>query len=357
MGIAEYLNNWNTGIEEPVLKTIKGKFPDGSSCNFKEYFDNASLGIVHFSSEGYITYFNPFFQNLIEIEEKIIRTFPIFSLQDVILLDAVNKVLNGGSANYEGFYKSIITKKTLPLKILLSPVIKNNVVTGGIAFVEDISFRKQLERFFFHDILNHCGNVRNLSEILNDGKINPELFEKITKQINSQSNKLLDEIKVYKYLLAFGKTDLRPVSKKINSDCFLEKSLKSIYDDCFGENHKFKIINAGNSIEFNCDPLLLKKIMDLMIKTFISISEKEDIISISCEPVNNSICLALKNTRPIKNELFRFLFEKCETYPADEKFFGIYCMNFLAEKYLAGCVRLTINSDNETVLMLTFPAV
>ena len=341
-------------VELPDSETAP--FPFEGAEKYKAFFYNAPLSIVSFNNAGYITDFNENFVKMLGMDTISILTFNLFSIQDKAVVSAIKSTLQGHEAHFEGLYKSLLTGKTFPVKAEFAPILSGDKILGGMVYIEDISFKKQLERFFFHDVLNACGNIRNLSEILTDVKIDALLEEKLLKQISAQSNRLLDDLSVYRHLLSSGKTDLKPEYKPINSIEFLQKGISRFDGSDLLDSQIFEINEKSDDFIFNSSTLLTNKILDILIKYAISVTGEDEIITLSSVK-NDTVCrFSVHNPSVIPEEIREKLFTP-EFYKNNgEKGLGTYCMKYLAVNYLDGDVAFNSSEELGTEFILSLPA-
>ena len=110
------------------------------------FFENAPIGIIHYSNKGIIT----------EVNEAMVTTFGS-SREKLIGLDIddipnknfsneVYKSLNGNSGYFEGEYSSYTGKKTSYIKANWIPIKQKGEILSGVGIVEDITERKNAEK-------------------------------------------------------------------------------------------------------------------------------------------------------------------------------------------------------------------
>ena len=110
------------------------------------FFENATIGIIHYNNKGIIT----------DVNDAIIATFgssrdklvglDIDDIPDKEFSKQVYKTLDGEHGCYEGLYTSYTGEKRAYIKADWIPIIDDGKVVGGVGIVEDITERKRLER-------------------------------------------------------------------------------------------------------------------------------------------------------------------------------------------------------------------
>lgn len=354
MSNSDIFNHSPNSANNESIETNRNSADADGFNKYKSYFYGSPFAAASFSKSGFIIDFNENFSRLFDVDDITILSFNLFNIEDRFQTEAVKSVLNGENTHYEGFYKSITTGRSIPINAALSPVFKNNEVIGGIIVIEDTSFRKQLERLFFHDLLNNCGNIRNLTEILIDSKIDDDLRNKINYQVNAQANRMLDEIKIYRHLLSFGRTDLKAGYRELHSIDFLGDCLTRFAspDQLMGQIAE--IDETCADFTFLSDPLLLYKILEYMIKNALAATQAGGIITLCSQMTNGTICFSIKNPGFIPEIIQPLIFTRHYYKKDNEKGIGTYCLKYLAENYLNGEVSFTTDRENGTKFFLKF---
>ncbi|MEK6551899.1 MAG: PAS domain-containing protein, partial [Bacteroidota bacterium] len=150
------------------LKEIKEALRE-SEEKYRMVFSNVPLGILHFDSTGRITTCNDNFISISDSKKEQIIGALLSETLDVNMVSAIEHTLAGTIGHYEGEYLSKTSGKITPVRVNFAPIILDNgMISGGVGIFEDITERKQIERIFFHDILNTAGSLNNMLEIIDD---------------------------------------------------------------------------------------------------------------------------------------------------------------------------------------------
>lgn len=357
MSIFEYIRSslkpentvYNTGLNETSLQSME------NSDKYLDYFNNAPLGMAAFNSDGALTEFNDMFLTILSVDRRTMDGFSLFSLDDPNLSAAVKSTLEGNNSRFEGYYKSVFEKKTIPLKANISPIKQSGITVGGIAIFEDISFKKQLERIFFHDILNSGGNLRNLAEILDGPSLDDEIKQRLIKRIYNQSDRLIEDIKLQRYLLAYNASEIKPALQKINSLELINSRLTIFINSEFIDSQIIEIDNNCLNIDFLGNKLLLGKIIDQMIKNAISATNAGEKIFLSCSGSPDTITFSVQNPGSIAEEIKSKLFSQELKNQNGENGLGTYKIKYLCDKFLNGSVSFTSSEESGTRFTITVP--
>ena len=121
--------------------------PASAESVYKLIFENAPIGIVHFDNDGVITACNEQFVSIIGSTREKLIGINMIDLPDKKVLESVSKALNGQKGYYEGHYKSILSGKVIPVKVMFAPIqSEDGSNDGGVGLVEDISEEVNLNR-------------------------------------------------------------------------------------------------------------------------------------------------------------------------------------------------------------------
>jgi PAS domain S-box-containing protein len=118
-----------------------------SEKKYRAIFERSPIGIFRFDSNGYITHFNDAFINAFSTGKKTYSGFNIINMiNNPEMKEAAEQCLEGKESTFEGYYKSVVTKKSAILKAMFNPIIdEDGEIHGGICICEDITERKHSE--------------------------------------------------------------------------------------------------------------------------------------------------------------------------------------------------------------------
>lgn len=126
-----------TSEEKSVIK------PQASGL-FKQIFEKAPIGIVHYDKSGIIDACNEMFVDILDSSREDLYGLNIHELKNQHVKQAMMEALKGKTAHYEGLYTSVTSGKTLPIRVEFHPEYsESGTLIGGIGMLEDISERYQ----------------------------------------------------------------------------------------------------------------------------------------------------------------------------------------------------------------------
>lgn len=221
----------------------------------------------------------------------------------------------------------------------------------SIIDIRDEKRRKSLERVFIHDILNSAGAISGLSAILKEIDDPKELLE-IAGMIEGASISLINEIKSQREFAAAERGDLQ--AKFCETDAMvILKEVQNLYI-----NHE---LNSGKQITIhpdakyvhvNTDQVLLKRILGNMIKNAIEAHSPDDVITLDCRKVNESVQFSVHNNSVIPENIQDELFKRFYSTKGAGRGIGTYSMKLLGEKYLNGKVWFQSSPEKGTTFFI-----
>ncbi len=327
-----------------------------SEEKYRMVFSNVPLGILHFDSTGRITACNDNFISISDSKrEQIIGAFLSEAL-DINMVSAIEHTLAGTIGHYEGEYLSKTSGKITPVRVNFAPIILDNgTINGGVGIFEDITERKQIERIFFHDILNTAGSLNNMLEIIDDETLSDVERKELMKVLDEIAKRIIDEIVTHKHLVSSEKSSIKLNIQKINSVNFLKRMHDSFnHADILG-NKLLVISNDRTSSEIETDETLLGRVVSNMIKNAIEASSEDETITLNCGNRNNMVYFSVHNPSFIPEDIQPQLFIRSVSTKGAGRGIGIYSMKFLTEKYLNGIISFTSTRKNGTTFEVSYP--
>jgi diguanylate cyclase (GGDEF)-like protein/PAS domain S-box-containing protein len=118
-----------------------------TQARYRQIFEHAPLGLVHYDTEGAIIDCNDAFVEIIgSSRERLLGLNMLRDLREQRVIDAVQQSLTAGSSFVELIYQSRRSPRATPLRAFFGAVRDaDDRISGGIAICEDITERRRLE--------------------------------------------------------------------------------------------------------------------------------------------------------------------------------------------------------------------
>ncbi|MFA5806245.1 MAG: ATP-binding protein [Melioribacteraceae bacterium] len=326
-----------------------------SEEKYRMVFSNVPLGILHFDSTGRITACNDNFISISDSKKEQIIGALLSEALDVNMVSAIEHTLAGTIGHYEGEYLSKTSGKITPVRVNFAPItLDNGMISGGVGIFEDITERKQIERIFFHDILNTAGSLNNMLEIIDDETLSEDERKELMKVLDEIAKRIIDEIVTHRHLVSSEKSKIKLNIQKINSINILRLMYDSFnHSDILG--NKFLVIShESKNSEIETDETLLGRVVSNMIKNAIEASSADETITLNCGNRDGMVYFSVHNPSFIPEDIQSQLFNRSVSTKGAGRGIGIYSMKFLTEKYLNGKISFTSTKKDGTTFEVSY---
>jgi hypothetical protein len=223
-----------------------------------------------------------------------------------------------------------------------------------VVSIEDISGEKrkeELERIFFHDIMNSISSIQGVLELMkNQAKADP-LHLRILDAIYVS---LFDTVNEQKQFTQAENGDLKVNKKEIQTNKIL-KEAKLHFN--FEGQFKPKLIIDEDSAELNTvtDEVLLLRILINMIKNSFEASDVGDIVTVGTSLIDNNLRFFVSNPAFIPRNTQLLIFDRSFSTKGSGRGLGTFSMKLLGENYLGGKVDFTSTEKEGTTFWIDLP--
>ena len=233
---------------------------------------------------------------------------------------------------------------------------------GGTTFIilalEDISGEKRrlvLERTFFHDLMNTCGGVQGLAEILAEPN-NDETSELELKQdLRRLAGHAIDQIASQRALLAAERGELAVEVREFDVRNFLVE-LAALYRHHEVAQGKRIQVEVQSNGRIETDPTLLGRVVGNLIKNALEASRAGGTVAIRAENLSSQTVISVHNFGVIPREVQLQLFQRSfSTKGGQGRGVGTYSVRLFTEQYLGGELKFESTDEVGTSFILVVP--
>ncbi len=246
---------------------------------------------------------------------------------------------------------------SIELEVTSTPFVHENE-HFTIFSVIDITDRKRrglIEKIFFHDIQNTAGSLNNILELLDEvpGEEKMELLTIAT----SLSRQILDEIATQRLLLQAENASLIISDQKINTFEFLEVVEKDLRYHQVSDGKEILIDPSAESLDFISDPVILRKIINNMVKNALEASDPGESISLNVQKSGDKIRFSVHNSAFMTPEVEMQVFMRSFSTKGVQRGLGTYSMKIFGEQYLGGKVNFTTDAVKGTTFYIDLDSI
>jgi signal transduction histidine kinase len=209
-----------------------------------------------------------------------------------------------------------------------------------ILALEDISSEKRrqiLERTFFHDLMNTCGGIQGLAEVLADSG-DATLDAEIQADLRRLAGHAIDQIASQRQLLAAERGELAVRVHPVELQPFLDEivALYRHHDVADGRIIRLDLANPGT---FETDPVLLGRVVGNLLKNALEATRQGNTVVVRGEHLATETSISVHNPELIPRDIQLQLFQRSfSTKGGEGRGVGTYSVRLFAEQYLRGKV-------------------
>jgi K+-sensing histidine kinase KdpD len=275
---------------------------------------------------------------------------------------AVNAIIESQSRNAKTEKETRITSMindslvNWDLKVTSSPVVIRDR-TFYVFTVQDISNEKRrqnLERTFFHDILNSAGNLNGLLSILKEGTA-PQESKELINLSEEVSRELIEEIVLHRQIRSAENGDLVVKPEKLIASDLLKSAVSRISGNASAKGRNITIKDNSGGMEIRTDRLLLQRILVNMLKNAVEATAENGTVAAEVHEHNGFIRYKVRNDYVIPKEVQMQIFQRSFSTRGKGRGIGTYSIRLISEKYLGGKVGFTSSESEGTVFFVELP--
>ena len=220
--------------------------------------------------------------------------------------------------------------------------------------ISNLKRKEQIERVFFHDLLNKANSLDGLINILHDSSDEKQI-SRLKDYIQRGMYEMMQDIMFQREFyqaergeLAVTPTDLdcQTVLKNLQADFspMLDyKNLTIIIDD---NTEKFQVTT---------DRVLLNRVMTNLIKNAVEASGKDQTVAIGGANTVGGVKFWVQNNTVMPENIQMQIFNRSFSTKGTGRGIGTYSVKLFTEKYLQGKVSFTSTPQNGTTFYIELP--
>jgi K+-sensing histidine kinase KdpD len=217
--------------------------------------------------------------------------------------------------------------------------------------ISSVKRKQNLERIFFHDVLNKAGVISGYLNFLEKTIDNKEKLKEYLKTAKEASLELNEEIKAQSILSQAESQELTPNTQQIVNLDIIESVSSQALRLREANGKKIKMDGETQFLYLHTDSLILKRILLNMIKNALEHITTGETVTIGCKLNNGYVRFYVINNANLNEETLSQIFQRSYSTKGTGRGVGTYSMRLLTENYLGGKSDFTY--DN-TLKEITF---
>jgi signal transduction histidine kinase len=219
--------------------------------------------------------------------------------------------------------------------------------------ISDEKRRRNLERIFFHDVMNIVGMIYNTAEFYMENghqdaaELDPILYH--------QTVRLVDEIKAQRDLLAAENGELQVHLVPINSLQVLNQVCEAYRMYHIAHERHLVVAEDSSEVVFNSDQTLLMRVLGNMVKNALESSAKDETVTVRSQHKGEYVVFEVHNPTVMPHAVQLQMFQRSFSTKGQERGLGTYSMKLLTERYLGGQVGFSSTRERGTVFWACYP--
>lgn len=234
------------------------------------------------------------------------------------------------------------------------------IVLGGEAFtlfaIQDISDEKrraELERIFFHDILNTAGAIRGLADVFEMAP--PEKQTDFRHRIAVGASRLIDEINNHRLISAAENNELVCSPSRVGAMEFVQEILSLFEVHPTAAGRTISVGQHSADFEFETDRGLLSRVVVNMVRNALEATAPGGTVSVGYNDCSEGVRFCVHNSSAMARNVALQMFNRSFSTKGAGRGLGTYSMRLIGEKFLKGRILFTSTEENGTTFEAVFP--
>ncbi len=241
------------------------------------------------------------------------------------------------------------------VKATFLSVDDEELVVVALQDISDEKRRQVLERVFFHDVLNTCGGVHGLAELLLVEELTAEKERRFKHEVHRLTGALIDEITGHRQMLAAERGRLDVELEDVSSRDLLEDVI-----GLYGHHQ----VAAGRglrcapreAVRLRTDPALLRRVLGNLVKNALEATPVGGTVTVSSGIEGDGVRFEVHNPGVMPERVQLQMFQRSfSTKGGEGRGIGTYSVKLLGERFLGGRVGFTSGGAAGTVFAITLP--
>jgi len=241
----------------------------------------------------------------------------------------------------------------LDVEVTATPFVHENSKYTIFSLI-DITDRKRraiIEKIFFHDIMNVAAGLQGFFELFESIDENEQ--QEFIQMGASLTQQIIDEIITQRLLAQAENHELVVKNQPINSLSLIHQIAGDLQFLDVAKGKNIWVASDSASVIFESDPVLLRRVLNNMVKNALEASVNGQTVTISVQQIDQRLKFAVHNSRFIPRETEMQVFMRSFSTKGTQRGLGTYSMKILGEQHLGGIVDFTTSETEGTTFFIT----
>ncbi len=270
------------------------------------------------------------------------------------IMSAILMALNNNNTATECRIKTA-SNDAVDLLIRANPIQidGDNFIFYSLIEISNEKRRQQLERLFFHDVLNTAGGIKGVLDVINQSS--EEEMRELMPLADQLTITLIEEIKSHRSLIQAESESLAVNIEKFYCADIVTDVIEVYRNHGVAENKNISVSFSENGIELFSDKFLVRRVLGNLLKNALEASKAFDTVRISYRNMNGGVEFGVNNSQFIPFEIQMQLFQRSFSTKGLGRGIGTYSVKLFAENYLNGRVYFDSSEQNGTNFYVWLP--
>jgi signal transduction histidine kinase len=229
--------------------------------------------------------------------------------------------------------------------------------------ISDEVRRRELERIFFHDLLNAAGIVRATSDLMMDvyrseTEDAASLVEQGTTMvglIQRVANRLVREIEAQKDFTQLERNEIEIEPASLRSQALLDDLIAGFRMHEVARDRTLRLAPGSEDVRFTSDRALLSRVIENMIKNALEAVDSGETVTVGSRRAAEGVEFWVHNPTVMPERIRRQVFKRSFSTKGPGRGLGTFSMRLISERYLQGHVTFTSEPGEGTTFYAHYP--
>ena len=268
---------------------------------------------------------------------------------------AIASALAGRAAVKECRIRTVVCGQDLCLKLRVSPFSYKGeefLLLSALDVAHEVR-RRELEKIFFHDVLNTATGVQGLLHIM--GGAHPEAAVAYLPIAEKGSDTLIDELLCQRDLAAAENGELTVSPSAISTLSFLKNLTDLFAAHPLAADRRLTLAPESEDLRLKADKTLLSRVLVNLIKNALEAVPPGATVTASCRGEGGRAVFRVHNPTFMPAEVQHQVFQRSFSTKGAGRGLGTHSVRLLTENYLGGSVKFWSDPVKGTTFRAAYP--